>query len=438
MLFSSLLPHAMLLTTGLLVAITIVLWASALLPEYLTALLFFAACMALGLAPAPVVFSGFASSAFWLILSGYVLGIAIRNTGLAARLAAWLAPRLSGSYPRMIFGVIALTYALAFFMPSNMGRIALLMPIVLALADRAGLVQGRAGRTGLALAVGFGTFELSASILSANVPNLVMAGAMESTYHLHVAYLPYLLLHLPVLGVLKGIALGGCICVLFRDTLESRLDALATTPFSAAEKRLMVLLVVTLGLWLTDTLHGIAPAWVGLSAASLCLLPRVGFVSADEFGKEVNHRTALYVAAILGLAALVAHSGLGHLIGSAMLRIAPLDATAPFASYVSIVGLTTALNFAVTANGVPALFTPMAQSMASASGFTLITVLMLQVIGFSTPLLPYQASPIVVAMAMGKVSHRAALRLCLTLAAITFLVLLPLDYGWFRLLGWIG
>ncbi len=85
-------------------------------------------------------------------------------------------------------------------MPSNMGRIAVLMPVVMALADRAGLpAQGR-GRTGLALVVGFGTFQLSASILPANVPNLVMVGAAESAYGIRLAYLPYLALHAPVLG----------------------------------------------------------------------------------------------------------------------------------------------------------------------------------------------------------------------------------------------
>ncbi|HEY0275760.1 MAG TPA: SLC13 family permease, partial [Paenirhodobacter sp.] len=167
-------------TVAALVAFTIGLWASGRLPEYLTAMLFFAAAMILAVAPPAVIFSGFASAAFWLVTSGYVIGIAIASTGLAARAAGFLAARLSGSYPQMVFGVVGLTYALAFVMPSNMGRIALLMPIVLALADRVGLHEGRAGRTGLALAVGFGTFQLSASILPANVPNLVMAGAIDS------------------------------------------------------------------------------------------------------------------------------------------------------------------------------------------------------------------------------------------------------------------
>ncbi|MGH8385070.1 MAG: SLC13 family permease [Pseudomonas sp.] len=420
-----------------LVAVTIGLWATRKLPEYLTALLFFAFAMTLHVAPASLIFSGFTSPAFWLVISGYVIGIAIRKTGLATRFASVLASYLSRSYLQMVAGVIGLTYALAFVMPSNMGRIALLMPIALALATRVGFEGNRSGRIGLSLAVGFGTFQLSASILPANVPNLVMAGAIDTTYGLQLSYLPYLLLHAPVLGILKGVALCACIVWLFPDKPEKILEAESAGPMSPEEKKLSLLLLVTLALWLTDALHGVSPAWVGLVAACLCLLPRIGFVSGEEFGQEVNHRTALYVAAILGLAALVGQSGLGALIGNEVLALAPLSPDSPIRSYASILGLSTILNFVVTANGVPAIFTPLAQSLADASGFPVLSVLMIQVIGFSTPLLPYQASPIVLAMEMGKIPFAAVLRLSLAIAFITFVVLVPINYEWFVFLGWL-
>jgi anion transporter len=428
---------AQLIIVAGLVAVTILLWATRRLPEYLTALLFFAVAMILHVAPASLIFSGFTSAAFWLVISGYVIGIAIRKTGLASRFARVLAVHLSRSYPQMVAGIVGLTYMLAFVMPSNMGRIALLMPIVLALADRVGFREKRPGRIGLSLAVGFGTFQLSASILPANVPNLVMAGSIDTTYGIQFSYLPYLILHAPVLGILKGGALCACVVWLFPDKVEKSIEVEPTRPLSPEEKRLSVLLLMTLGLWFTDSLHGVSPAWVGLVAACLCLLPRVGFVSSDEFGQEVNHRTAVYVAAILGLAALVGQSGLGTFIGNELLAIAPLDPSSPFSSYALIVGFSTLLNFVVTANGVPALFTPLAQSLATASGLPLLSVLMIQVIGFSTPLLPYQASPIVLAIEMGRIPFMAALRLSLALALITFVVLVPINYGWFVFLGWL-
>lgn len=418
-----------------IVALTIGLWATRWLPEYLTGLLFFALATVAGVAAPTTIFSGFASSAFWLVLSGFVLGAAISKTGLAERVARLMAIHLRGSFLRMVVGVVAMSYGLAFIMPSNMSRIALLMPIVMAMADQARLRDGDPGRIGLALAVGFATFMLSASILPANVPNQVMAGTIETSYGLHLSYLPYLELHAPVLGIVKGVALVVCIRVLFPGKPQWAATTAAVPPLSFAELRLGILLGVTLALWFTDAIHGIAPAWIGLASACICLMPGIGFLTADEFAASANFRTLIYIAAILGLAALVTQSGLGDMMGRALMAIAPLDPSSPFWSFATLAGISTLLNFAVTANGVPALYTPLAKTLADASGLPLLTVLMIQVIGFSTTVLPYQASPIVVAMEMSKVPVGSAVRLSLALALITFVVLVPLDYLWFN---WVG
>ena len=119
-----------LLLPSLIVGVTIVLWATSLLPEFITALLFFTAAMTAKIAPPEVIFGGFASSAFWLVFSGFVLGVAIRKTGLADRAARALSARLTDSWVLMVAGVVLLGYALACVMPSQMGRMALLMPDV--------------------------------------------------------------------------------------------------------------------------------------------------------------------------------------------------------------------------------------------------------------------------------------------------------------------
>jgi len=99
----------------------ILLWATDALPEYLTELLFFATLTICRSAPAGIVFAGFESAAFWLVLSGFVLGAAIKKVGLADRIANSLSAILTRSWLSMVFGVDCLTYALAFVMPSNMG-----------------------------------------------------------------------------------------------------------------------------------------------------------------------------------------------------------------------------------------------------------------------------------------------------------------------------
>ncbi len=132
------------------------LWATSLLPEFITALLFFAAAMMTKNRSAGGDLRRFC---FLRVLAGVqrllCWGSPSVKTGLADRAAQALSARLTDSRPRMVGSVVLLSYALAFVMPSNMGRIALLMPIVAAMARRAGIADGTRGWYGPALAVGF-------------------------------------------------------------------------------------------------------------------------------------------------------------------------------------------------------------------------------------------------------------------------------------------
>ena len=76
-----------LIWAGALVLSTVCCWAVGALPEPTATLLFFLAAVVFHIAPPTVVFSGFTSTAWWLMFGGAVTGVALRNTGLALRLA---------------------------------------------------------------------------------------------------------------------------------------------------------------------------------------------------------------------------------------------------------------------------------------------------------------------------------------------------------------
>ena len=72
------------------------------------------------------------------------------------------------------------------------------------MAKRAGIADGSRAWFGLALAVGFRDFPAFGDHPACQRPNLVMSGAARAHYGIHLNYVPYLLLHTPVLGILKG------------------------------------------------------------------------------------------------------------------------------------------------------------------------------------------------------------------------------------------
>ena len=421
--------------TGILLVLCMGLWATGLLPEVVTALLFFALAMLLKLAPAATVFSGFSSSAFWLVTSGMVVGLAMNRTGLGERLARVLAARLPSSYPGFVAGLVAFSFLLAFVMPSNLGRIALMVPVLLSLCDAYGLESGRPGRTGALLAFGIATPMLSAAILPANVPNLVMAGTAETLFSLHLTYLPYLWLHAPVLAVVKGAILTGCTVLIFRDRIgDVRPKQAPLSPLSGPERRLGVILALMLALWMTDGLHGIPPAWVGLAAAVIVMLPGVGVLPGEAFG-QIPLKTCFYIAALFGLTAVVNETGLGRDIGQALLAVAPLEPGALARNLATLTGIAIGFLFAATANGAPALYTALAQELSQASGLDLMTVVMVQVVGYANLFLPYQAPPILMTMELSRIPLGPATKLTLASGIACLVIAAPLAFVWWRLIG---
>jgi di/tricarboxylate transporter len=422
---------------GLAVAF-IGLWATAVIPEPITAVYFFTMAMLLKAAPPATVFGGFESGALWLIFGGLVMGIAVRSTGLGERIAARLGRSFGTSYWGLISGITLVGVAMGFLMPSSMGRAILLMPIAVGLAGRYGFEPGSNGRIGVVLAAAFGCHVPTFSILPANLPNLVLVGASERLWQWTPSYGEYFLLHFPVMGLLKTLVMIPIIVMLWPDTPRIRqAEAKALPPMSAKEGRLAVLLAGALLLWVTDFIHHVSPAWISLSAGALLLLPGIGLVSRKEFAEQINYGSMLYVAGIMGLGAIVDQSGLGARLAHLVLDLLPLAPGQAAGNFASLATLSTVTAVVTTLPGAPAVLTPMAGQMAEASGFSVQAVLMSQVLGFSNPILPYQSAPMVVAMQLGGERLGPAQRLCLWLAGITILVLLPLDFLWWRLLGWI-
>ena len=432
-------------SSAVLILLVVGALATGVIPEQITILIFFLLAMLLAIASPQIVFSGFISGAFWLVFGGLIIGAAVETTGLGNRIAQSLIAYVRGSYMWVVARILLINLVLIFLMPSTLSRVVLLIPIIISISDQMGYSRGSKPANGLVMVTVLTAYLCSTSVLPANVPNNVLMGASETFLNTPIRYFEYFLLHFPILGALKAIIIWGAVVYLFKPenqevkivTGDTGSIKKSKTQLSDDEKSILILLVCALLLWATDTVHGITPAWVSLAVGIACLFPKFGVVSPSEFKEKVAIAPLLYVAGIIGIGAVVADSGLGKYLSNVMIEASNLSPDNPLGGFLVLSGISMLLSFFSTMPGVPAIMIPLAPDLQAASGLPLKTVVMTQVIGFSSVWLPYQVPPIIVGMQLAGVPMVAGIKVTFLVAILSIILLTPLIIIWWQFLGYL-
>ena len=420
---------------GAVIILAIGMWATAIVPSYFGSLIFLFAAVALAVAPPKVVFSGFHAGAMWLVFGGLVFGLGVKQTGLDTRLVRSLLTHFPKIYIGMIYGVFWVATSLALIVPSASGRVALLVPIMVALAKKLGFGEESKGRTGLILAASLGTMVPAFNILPANVPNMALYGAADSVLNIQLTYADYFLLNFPVMGVFALVVYPALIAVLFRDTPRHPDHQEKISAWAGDEKRLLLFLTIALLLWITDSLHGISPAWVALGVAILCLLPRIGMLPPNVLGGEINYGPLLFLAGVIGLGAVANHAGLGTVIAKNLMQFLEFQKGADFQNYTSISLTSIVVGLFTTMPAQPSIMVAMTGTLAQATGWSELNVIMASMTAWGVFPFFYQTPPVVVAVALGnlKISDVTKTLICYMILGV--LIMLPLHFLWGQSIG---
>lgn len=262
-------------------------------------------------------FSSLGDSMVWLLLAAFFVAVAVRQSGLAQRLARAVAAR-ARSVEGLFYALTAVIVVTAYFIPSTSGRAALMLPVFMAFAS----VLPR--RVVTALAILF-----PVAILLSAVASLIGAGAHLITADVVVQmggerldFLRWMVLGTP-LALVSSFASTWVILRLFlspqersqRLELAHQLKADAA-PLKVSPSELYVLWVVLglVGLWMTEELHGLNNTLVALLGAMAVTLPRLGNISFKEGLKGVEWNILLFMAATLELGEALVESGAAGLL----------------------------------------------------------------------------------------------------------------------------
>ena len=412
----------------------IIAFATRVLPEVMTAFLCFLALLALGTASPEIIFSGFSTSGLWLLVSGLFIGASVSETGLGKQVANRIFARTGGSYARATFLLCGAGLVLGLLVPSTIPRVIVLMPVALALAEVMGFATGSRGQIGLAIAAATSTLLPTYTILTANLPTIVHYGALETLYGIEPSYADYFVSQFPSNLVRFGLLLAFLLPFASSETSRNP-DGTDPQALTGSQIRLLVILGVAIALWATDSLHGISPAWIAMGAATAILWPAMQLLPKDAMKTSVDFSSVFFLAGVFALSAVAQHIGLDRLMADSLIPRLGLAAGSDLHDLYAITGFSALISHLTTAPAAPIVLVPLAGPIAQAADWPLLTVAMAQIIGISTPILPYQAPPLIVAMALARIPVTSLTLVCLILALGTIIIGLPLTYLWWQWLG---
>ena len=423
-----------LMRTSAISGLAIALFATRLLPEVVTALGCFLAFLMVDAAPNAVIFSGFTSGGFWLLFAGLIVGTAISVTGLGRQFALRIFQKTGDSYIKAALLLALSGLGLGLLVPATMPRIIILMPVALSLSNTMGYEIGSRGHVGLTVTGAIATLLPTYAILTANLPTIIHFGAFETLYDIKPSYARYFIEQAPANAVRFIVLL--VLMLPFasaRSDTKSVLDA--PMPFTYTQRKLLILLGSAILFWALDTFHGISPAWVALSLATVLLIPGFGILDSNVMKTKIDISPAFFIAAVFAISAVAQHTGLGTVVADRLIPVLRLGDGSDLRDLYSVFGLSTVLSHLTTSPAAPAILAPLAGAISAETGWSIETIAMAQVLGISTPLLPYQAPPLIIAMALAKIPMIALLRVCLLLAMAVAVIGVPITYFWWSYLG---
>jgi len=251
----------------------------------------------------------FSSNVIWLMLGGFFLASAMTKT----KLDEWLfrlTLKLSGTNPRNLLIGLMMTTMLASMLMSNTATTAMVIAAVTPLLTSMGKKSGLSK----ALLLGIPTAATIGGIgtIIGTPANAIAVGALE-TDGIAVSFLDWMRFGVPITLLLTAISCFALIKKFIKDQTPISLDFLdkqqAELPGNIKIQRKIVIavIIVTILLWLTASLHG-------LTVASVCAVPLVCLTLAGVLqGKDMQSLpwdTLLLVAGGLSLGVALEQTGL--------------------------------------------------------------------------------------------------------------------------------
>ena len=396
---------------------------------------------ALGVVQFGVAFSGFANATTWFLFGATLIGIVAMKSGLARRLAYYVVLRVGTTYPRILLGLIVTDFLLTLVVPSGIARIAILAAIALGLVEAFRLQPGSNVARGIFLIITY-TAALFDKMIIAGASSITARGFIESVGGVDVQWSQWFVAFLPC-DIVTIVAAWLLTLWLFppekielkggEKFLREELRNLGK--LSTMEVRAAILLASATLLWMTDFIHHISSAKIGLGIGLAALLPYFGILRTDDL-KKINYLPVFFVASALGMAnVLIATKSLDFLTNIVFAWMQPLM-TNVFTS-TAVLYWTAFVYHIFLSSDIAMLGTsmPMLMNFAKTHNLNPLSLGMIWTFGSAGKIFVYQSAVLIVGYSYGYFNGRDLLRIGLLLTLVEFVVILLIVPLYWPMIG---
>jgi DASS family divalent anion:Na+ symporter len=251
-----------------------------------------------------LLFSGFVSAPFWILLCVLFYGLAIQSTGLARRLALYVLSVFPATYRGLLTAFLVIGMVLSLGIPSMTVRAAIMAPVAWALTQSLALKPRSAGAalivlTAIEMAVLPGCAFLTGSLYGPMVESLFHSKGLELSWFGYTQVMAF-----PVLLLCSLIVVVNPLVVRPESPLEvtprfaaQQLTALGR--LTRHELTTAVVVVISTAYWATGQFHHLPSVLIGF--VGLAVLVLSGIVRGTDVRREVPWRLLFCLGAVFGL-----------------------------------------------------------------------------------------------------------------------------------------
>jgi solute carrier family 13 (sodium-dependent dicarboxylate transporter), member 2/3/5 len=396
---------------------------------------------ALGIVRFPVAFAGFANDTAWFLFGALLIGAIATRSGVARRIAYAVMLRVGITYPRMLLGLIVTDFLLTFLVPSGIARVVIMAAIALGLVEAFGAARGSNVARGMFLVLTY-TANIFDKMIIAGAGSITARGLIEKVGGVEVLWSQWFLAFLPCsfITVLAAWRLTLWLYPPEQVRLQGGYDFLREElrrmgPLSRAEAKAALLIAAAIVLWLTDFIHHISPAVIGIGVGLFALLPHVEILDIEDM-RKLNYMPVFFVAAAVSM---------GHVMeatkGIDVLTHHVLALMQPFLGNIVVTTIvmywTAFLYHFLLASEISMLGTsiPLIMDLAKTSGFNPLQLGLIWTFAAGGKLFAYQSGVLIVGYSYGYFEARDLLRMGWWLTLVEFVILVLLVPFYWPLIG---